>query len=76
MGAQCVELHARNKGGAMQIVFRQTLPHLWKLTTLRVNAADPTNETFAILDSLEDFRQARHPPEPPLLAPSLTTSSL
>ena len=57
-GAQCAELHARNKKGAMQLVFRQTLPHLWSLSTLRVNAADPHNETFAILDSLEDFRAA------------------
>lgn len=42
--------------GVWEVVFRQTLPHLYKAGEWRVNANDPGNETYAVLDTLERFR--------------------
>ena len=62
--AKAVELFAqRPTDKKWQIIFRQTLPHLWPRSTtgseggvLRLNPSDPNNETFAILDDIESFR--------------------
>jgi hypothetical protein len=42
---------------AWQIVFRQTLPYVWKpkAGVLSLNPDDPSNDNFAILDKLDQF---------------------
>jgi len=39
-----------------QLVFRQTLPYLYKRNEWRKNPTDPSSDNYSILDQLEQFR--------------------
>ena len=39
-------------------MFRQVLPSIWTKGVTSLNEKDPNNDTFAILDKLENFRGA------------------
>jgi len=44
------------KSSTWVLVFRQTLPHRWRPDQWSLNEHDPYNESYAILDQLETFR--------------------
>ena len=39
-----------------QLVFRQTLPYLYKRNEWQKNPTDPSNDNYSVLDQLEQFR--------------------